>query len=68
MRKERIQKSVAMMCLILITIAAGLVLSGCAKKEASVSEATSGEKKEVIRWRLQSYAGPALNDFVVKNA
>ncbi len=41
--------------------------TACAQKAAAEIAATK-PKAEVIRWRLQSYAGPALNDFVVKNA
>lgn len=51
-----------------------LVLSGCAKESAKPETASekpasaSEVKKEPIRWRLQSYAGAALNEHVVKNA
>jgi TRAP-type mannitol/chloroaromatic compound transport system substrate-binding protein len=51
----------------LAAIAVAFITSGCAKK---VEVTASGVKvnKNAIKWRLQSYAGPALNEFVVKNA
>jgi len=56
---------------------AGVVLSfgSCGKGIASnlqgtpsAAAATSTAAKAPIKWRLQSYAGPALNEYVVKNA
>jgi TRAP-type mannitol/chloroaromatic compound transport system substrate-binding protein len=44
-----------------------LMMSGCAKKTGTA--ATAAKKGEpAIRWRLQSYAGPALNPFVCGDA
>lgn len=57
--------------LILMAIVVGfaLILGACGAKEKVAEGPAQGEaKKDVIRWRLQSYAGPALNDHVVKNA
>lgn len=52
-----------------------LVLSGCGKQATTPDKPAAGEsasagntKKEPIRWRLQSYAGSALNEHVAKNA
>jgi len=57
--------------LILVTVVIGfaMILGACGGKEAAEAAPKEGEaNKDVIRWRLQSYAGPALNDHVVKNA
>lgn len=50
--------------LLLIALTFGIVLSSCGGDRGPTG-AKSGEQ---IRWRLQSYAGPALNEHVVKNA
>ncbi|PKL10030.1 MAG: C4-dicarboxylate ABC transporter [Spirochaetae bacterium HGW-Spirochaetae-7] len=55
------------MVMVAVVVVAVLAFSACgAKPEAAAAEGQA--KKDVIRWRLQSYAGPALNNFVVKNA
>jgi TRAP-type mannitol/chloroaromatic compound transport system substrate-binding protein len=49
--------------------ALGLVamsLTGC--NEESAADGSVSTYKKPIKWRLQSYAGPALNEHVVKNA
>ncbi len=56
----------------LVVLALSLpLLSSCGGKQAA-SAAGDGQatakKAPTIKWRLQSYAGPALNEFVVKNA
>ncbi len=53
--------------MVTVVVVALLAFSACgAKPEAASAEGQA--KTDVIRWRLQSYAGPALNNFVVKNA
>jgi len=67
MRSKR--KLFIFLCLLLaLTMLA--FFSGCQKKEEA-AQAPAEEKapaKEPIRWRLQSYAGAALNEHVAKNA
>jgi len=54
--------------LVILVVGFALVLGSCGGKEKAAAAAAQEAKKDVIKWRLQSYAGPALNDFVVKNA
>jgi TRAP-type mannitol/chloroaromatic compound transport system substrate-binding protein len=53
--------------LVALALVATTSFTACGAK-ADTATAAAKPKAEVIRWRLQSYAGPALNDFVVKNA
>ena len=53
--------------LVALALVAAVSFTACGAK-ADAESAAAKPKGEVIRWRLQSYAGPALNDFVVKNA
>ena len=41
-------------------------VTGCAKKEGVDAPAVSTAKKTAIKWRLQTYAGPALAEHVIK--
>ncbi len=43
------------------------VLTSCSAKSTDTAT-TAAKPVKTIKWRLQSYAGPALNEFVVKNA
>jgi len=43
------------------------LMTSCSAKTADTAVSVA-KPAETIHWRLQSYAGPALNDFVVKNA
>ncbi len=67
MDKKGFSKSVRVICLFMIIAASLFLLAGCGGKGATVTDA-SGQQREQIKWRLQSYAGPALNDHVCKNA
>ena len=72
MRKKRISKlfvAVALVAALLMVLA---VLSGCKKQgeqaageKAQAQAQQQAQKKEAIHWRLQSYAGAALNPYVV---
>jgi TRAP-type mannitol/chloroaromatic compound transport system substrate-binding protein len=46
------------------------LLAGCGKKETGTTEvgapAVATDKKTAIKWRLQTYAGPALAEHVIK--
>jgi len=57
--------------LVFLLLAVMLVLSGCSQGTSTPSQSNSSgsaPKGEPIRWRLQSYAGSALNEHVVLNA
>lgn len=55
-----------MIALLLVPV---LTMSGCGGKDAGATAGTAAKKGEpAIRWRLQSYAGPALNPWVCGDA
>ena len=73
MRKRRMTKLFVIVALLATLLMVLAVMSGCKEKAATKEEAATAEKKgeapkEQIKWRLQSYAGAALNEHVVKNA
>ncbi len=53
---------------VLGVIALALASCGGSSAEEGGTAAVETTVKKPIKWRLQSYAGPALNEFVVKNA
>lgn len=67
MKKKEVRKFIIAVSLLTALVILLPMLIGCSGKSAATSEAPA-EKKETIKWRLQSYAGPALNDHVCKNA
>jgi TRAP-type mannitol/chloroaromatic compound transport system substrate-binding protein len=66
-KKKNVQKLFIVVCLV-AALALSVFAVGCQKKPAGETAKAPAEKKEAIRWRLQSYAGPALNEHVVLNA
>ena len=65
MKKKNFERLFKIVGLITVMAFTALMLISCGQK----TEDTVVQKKAAaIRWRLQSYAGPALNDHVVKNA
>jgi TRAP-type mannitol/chloroaromatic compound transport system substrate-binding protein len=71
--KKRKMRNFFIIGLLIIALAVLLpMMSGCEKKPAEKQAATAEKKGEApegqIRWRLQSYAGAALNEHVAKNA
>lgn len=69
MKKKDVRK---LLVVAVAVISLLLLLGGCSGKPAATpdsgEQAPAAAKKEPIRWRLQSYAGSALNEHVVKNA
>ncbi|MGQ9616509.1 MAG: TRAP transporter substrate-binding protein [Spirochaetota bacterium] len=68
MKRKKIQTIMMLVGLVILVAMLLLSLNGCQKKKAATTTETTTKKGEQIRWRLQSYAGPALNEHVVKNA
>ena len=64
MKRKNVRKFFIVGCLVVALAMAVLVVSGCQKKSAEEVAQATMEEKETIRWRLQSYAGPALNEHV----
>jgi TRAP-type mannitol/chloroaromatic compound transport system substrate-binding protein len=60
----RFNQSARTLSSLAIALIFSIFVSACGGEKTAVGE-KSGEQ---IRWRLQSYAGPALNEHVVKNA
>ncbi len=72
MKDRNVRKIVMFAGLVLLPAVMLLMMSACGGKQetAAPGSAVQGQAKaaEPIRWRLQSYAGPALNPHVVGNA
>ena len=66
MKKRNVFAAVIGILVILALIVPAL--TSCSGKSANTDGVAQAAPKKTIKWRLQSYAGPALNDFVVKNA
>ena len=66
-KRKDVQKCIIVISLLITLVIFVPMLVGCKEKPAATSEAPA-QKKETIKWRLQSYAGPALNEYVVGNA
>ena len=66
--KRQSQKRILFIVLIVLVIFLPLLSSCGGKQAASGDDQAAAKKAPAIKWRLQSYAGPALNEFVVKNA
>ncbi len=65
MKKRNVLAAIIAVLVILVLVSP--VLISCSAKSADTATAAAKPAK-TIKWRLQSYAGPALNEFVVKNA
>jgi TRAP-type mannitol/chloroaromatic compound transport system substrate-binding protein len=68
MVKKSSRQIISIICMIALLMAVVFVMSGCSGSQDTAAAGAAGPKKEQIKWRLQSYAGPALNDHVSKNA
>jgi len=69
-KKKNVGKLLMWVSLVALLAAGILIMSGCQKKAAETAQEAKGVEKgaEIIRWRLQSYAGPALNEHVCLKA
>ncbi len=73
MMKSKKMQRLFIVVFLVIALAVFLPIMGGCQKKAEKQAAATAEKKgeapaEQIRWRLQSYAGAALNEYVAKNA
>ncbi len=68
MVKKGSKQIISIICMIALLTAVVFAMSGCSGSKETAAAGADTPKKEQIKWRLQSYAGPALNDHVVKNA
>jgi len=49
-----------------VTAGSAALVAACGKKEEAGAPAVQTSKKTAIKWRLQTYAGPALAEHVIK--
>ncbi len=68
MRKKNMRTVFIVFCLVAVLSLGVFVMSGCQKKAEEGTAGAQAERARTIRWRLQSYAGPALNEHVVLKA
>ncbi len=67
--KKHSKKSILTIAVLIVLVIFLPLLSSCGGKQAAAGDDQAVAKKApTIKWRLQSYAGPALNEYVVKNA
>jgi TRAP-type mannitol/chloroaromatic compound transport system substrate-binding protein len=67
--RKALRKSLIAVSVIAVLVALLLTMGGCGGKTGGATATTAAKKGEpAIRWRLQSYAGPALNPFVCGDA
>ena len=68
MKRKNVLKLLIVVSLITALTLGVLMMSGCQRKTAEEKPEAAAAPKDQIRWRLQSYAGPALNEHVALNA
>lgn len=71
MTKKRLQRLAVLIVLLAGIVVFAAMTTGCGGNSGdsdAAAAAPAAQPKETIKWRLQSYAGPALNEHVVKNA
>jgi len=68
MKRKGLSKLLVIIGLAAMLAMFAIVMSGAEPKKPEKAAPAAKAKPGAIRWRLQSYAGPALNEFVCGNA
>ena len=66
MKNKKVGRFFFVLGLTAMVVMASLVFTGCGDK-AGAGETAKEVKKETIKWRLQTYCGPSMNDDVIGN-
>jgi TRAP-type mannitol/chloroaromatic compound transport system substrate-binding protein len=66
--KKKIFSFITVLVALMVIASFMTACNGNSGETAAEGSETQSKPKETIKWRLQSYAGPALNEHVVKNA
>ncbi len=66
MKKKNVGRFFFVIGLTAMVVMASLIFTGCGNNAGS-GDAGGNAKKETIRWRLQTYAGPSMNDEIIGN-
>ena len=70
MKKRFLKPSIVFSLAALLLLVASVTFTGCSKKAGTKGATAQAEPKKntkTIKWRLQTYAGPSMNDEIIGN-